>query len=223
MASSETPGVFVVEDSPSPPRTEEHGQALMTDILSDDTPMAMVEEGCVWPPVGWHYSFQRLPSSKGSSPCSFDVACLGLKGSVEKVDFSCAIQTMILLIGRDNLGPVVGERTFTGCRSLVLHSDDAFTFTVLRPLGLPSFEEMRWHPFDLTRIGFLGMKKLSRTHFAISWTEEGWSVTSLSTNGITINEAKLQENGCQVLNAGDTISASGGLLRLCVSMVGKGK
>lgn len=157
-----------------------------------------------WPPLNFRYAFDSATS--GKTP-----GFVLLKGTIDSVPFEVVIQTLIVLIGRDN-----GERSFAGTWNLNLHKDTISGMSIIRPSGQEDFGALSWHPFDLTRIGFAGLKRLSRTHLVIAFKPQTreWTATSLSQNGIIHNEEKLPDKRSATLRNNDLITACGGQLKL---------
>eukprot|EP01056_Protomagalhaensia_sp_Gyna25_P002683 Protomagalhaensia_sp_Gyna_25__2682@NODE_2533_length_1030_cov_6_267407_g2101_i0_p1_GENE_NODE_2533_length_1030_cov_6_267407_g2101_i0NODE_2533_length_1030_cov_6_267407_g2101_i0_p1_ORF_typecomplete_len211_score17_20FHA/PF00498_26/7_5e03FHA/PF00498_26/4_8e07FHA_2/PF17913_1/0_0053_NODE_2533_length_1030_cov_6_267407_g2101_i037669 len=161
-------------------------------------------------------SGQVTPALGSRRPGGCDSGFAQLVGSVGEKSFDCVIRTLLCVVGRE-AGSDGAEKQYNGyhCRELV--KNEWVCVSLFRPSGLEPFDTLSWHPFDFTRIGFGAFKKLSRTHFSISWhsSERRWSVICLSGNGININDThKLGQNDNLDLSDGDTITAANNTVKL---------
>lgn len=137
--------------------------------------------------------------------------------------FRVNLKTLTCIVGRDSGGEDEGD----GCRQIYGHQtyelakNDQYSIAVCRPGGLPDFESIGWTLYDVTRISFHTLKRLSRTHFAITWNagDSEWRALCMSNNGIVINDGKLKlrDGDSYSLEDGDSISAATQSVKLVIS------
>lgn len=159
---------------------------------------------------------------------------LGLSGAANGKEFSLVVQTYFLMIGRENpiTSPNVGgndspsngaggtsgmmtngmmtnpaSEFFTKkTHCLELHRDAMIAISVHRPFGLPPFSRLPRHDLDFTRVGLLGIKKLSRVHFCLVASQAEppqWDLTCVGPNGMIVDALRLSEMQTVALNDGN--------------------